>query len=96
MPATSTDLALVAHWINGKEQAGASGRTPFELLTDALDRLVAAGILSAERRPGAEFLAWSAVHGLATLLINGPLRALGPEQAEGLIRRIVDLVEQGL
>ena len=27
MPATTTDLALVAHWIDGKEQAGASGRT---------------------------------------------------------------------
>lgn len=88
----STDLESAT----SGSRAGASGRTPFELLTDALDRLVAAGILSAERRPGAEFLAWSAVHGLATLLINGPLRALGPEQAEGLIRRIVDLVEQGL
>ena len=27
MPATTTDIALVAHWIDGKEQAGASGRT---------------------------------------------------------------------
>jgi AcrR family transcriptional regulator len=77
-------------------RAGASGRTPFGLLTDALDRLVTVGGLSAERRPGAEFLAWSAVHGLATLLINGPLRAVGRDQAETLIRRVVDMVEQGL
>ncbi|SDO10719.1 malonate-semialdehyde dehydrogenase (acetylating) / methylmalonate-semialdehyde dehydrogenase [Cryobacterium flavum] len=27
MPGTTTDLALVAHWINGKEQPGISGRT---------------------------------------------------------------------
>ena len=27
MPATATDLALVAHWIDGKEQPGTSGRT---------------------------------------------------------------------
>ncbi|MDJ0378512.1 CoA-acylating methylmalonate-semialdehyde dehydrogenase [Cryobacterium sp. PH31-L1] len=27
MPANTTDLALVAHWIDGKEQAGMSGRT---------------------------------------------------------------------
>ncbi|WP_104131928.1 CoA-acylating methylmalonate-semialdehyde dehydrogenase [Cryobacterium sp. M91] len=27
MPATATDLALVAHWIDGKEQPGVSGRT---------------------------------------------------------------------
>ena len=26
MPATATDLALVAHWIDGKEQPGTSGR----------------------------------------------------------------------
>ncbi|TFD72063.1 TetR/AcrR family transcriptional regulator [Cryobacterium fucosi] len=77
-------------------RAGAVGRGPFELLTDALDRLVAVGVLPGGRRPGAEFLAWSAVHGLAMLLINGPLRALEAGQAEVLIRRVVDMVEQGL
>lgn len=88
----STDLESAT----SGSRAGTSGRTPFQLLTDALDRLVAVGALPAERRPGAEFLAWSAVHGLAMLLINGPLRALGPDQAEALIRRVVDMVEQGL
>ncbi len=88
----STDLESAT----SAERAGATGRTPFELLTEALDRLVDVGGLSAERRPGAEFLAWSAVHGLAMLLINGPLKALGQGQAEALIQRVVDLVEQGL
>src|SRR5436190_3842807 len=45
------------------EKAGASGLNPFQLLGLALDRMVAAGVLAAERRPAAEFLAWSTVHG---------------------------------
>ena len=75
---------------------GPGGRTPFELLGDALDALAAAGALAPERRPNAEFLAWSAVHGLAMLLIDGPLRALDPAQAEGVGRRLLAMVEQGL
>jgi len=77
-------------------RAGNSGRTPFQLLTTALDDLVAVGALPAERRPGAEFLAWSAVHGLAALLIDGPLRALDPVYVQSLIDRVVTMVEQGL
>ncbi|HEX2729100.1 MAG TPA: TetR/AcrR family transcriptional regulator, partial [Rubrobacteraceae bacterium] len=46
-------------------RAGEGGLTPFQLLGSALDGLVEAGVLPRERRPGAEFLAWSAVHGLA-------------------------------
>src|SRR5690349_7000190 len=48
---------------------------PFRLLSAALDGLVAAGALAAERRPDAEYLAWSAVHGLAMLVIEGPLHS---------------------
>ncbi|MCZ3133285.1 WHG domain-containing protein, partial [Acinetobacter baumannii] len=55
-------------------KAGRGGLNPFQLLGAALDRLVEAGVLPAERRPGAEYLAWSAVHGLALLIIDGPLR----------------------
>lgn len=77
-------------------RAGPSGLTPFQLLADALDQLVEAGVLPPERRPGAEFLAWSAVHGLATLLIDGPLRAVDDEQAQEIGRRLVEMVDQGL
>jgi hypothetical protein len=41
------------------------------------------GVLPPERRPGAEFLAWSAVHGLGMLLIDGPLRGL--DEATGMM-----------
>ena len=75
---------------------GPGGRTPFELLGDALDALVAAGALPAAHRPGADLLAWSAVHGLATLLLTGPLRSLDASTVEALGSRLLDMVERGL
>ena len=78
------------------ERAGASGLTPFTLLSTALDGLVEAGVLPAERRPGAEFLAWSAVHGLAALLLDGPLRGLDPATAQTAGQALIDMVERGL
>lgn len=77
-------------------RAGAGGRTPFQLLSDALDDLVDAGALAPDRRPGAEFLAWSAVHGLATLLIDGPLRAVDDDTAARLTARLVRMVDAGI
>ncbi|GAA2334206.1 TetR/AcrR family transcriptional regulator [Streptomyces cuspidosporus] len=76
--------------------AGAGGRTPFELLGAALDDLVETGLLPEDRRPGAEFLAWSAVHGLAVLLIDGPLRGLHPTQAQDAGRQVIDMIERGI
>jgi AcrR family transcriptional regulator len=75
---------------------GPGGLTPFQLLTNAMDDLATAGGFPTERRPGAEFLAWSAVHGLAMLLIDGPLRALDDASAQRLVQRVIDMVEQGL
>ncbi|WP_353193692.1 TetR/AcrR family transcriptional regulator [Pandoraea pnomenusa] len=80
----------------GPEKAGASGLNPFELLGAALDAMVAAGIIGAAQRPGAEYLAWAAVHGLAVLVIDGPLRELPDDQVDGLGRRLVAMVERGL
>ena len=77
-------------------KAGEGGLTPFQLLGSALDGLVEAGMLPPERRPGAEFLAWSAVHGLAMLLIDGPLRGLDEVTGDDVGRRLIDMVERGL
>lgn len=76
-------------------KAGPSGRTPFELLTVAIDGLVASGVMPASRRPQAEFLAWSAVHGFALLVIDGPLRALPRPQVDAVAQRVIDMVEAG-
>ncbi len=78
------------------EGRGPGGRTPFELLGHALDDLVDAGGLSPGNRLGADLLAWSAVHGLATLLLTGPLRALDADTVEALGGRLLDMVERGL
>lgn len=77
-------------------RAGASGLSPFLLLGSVLDELVEAGALPKKRRPAAEFLAWSSVHGLAMLLIDGPLRALDRKQTHAIVERLLDMVEQGL
>ncbi len=77
-------------------RAGSSGRNPFQLLGDALDRYVEAGLLPPERRPGAEYLAWSAVHGLAMLALDGPLRGASRPMIRALGERIVGMVERGL
>ncbi len=78
------------------EARGPGGRTPFELLSDALDELVEARVVSLEQRPGAELLAWSAVHGLAVLAVNGPLRALSREALEATTDRLLLMVDAGL
>jgi AcrR family transcriptional regulator len=78
------------------EKAGESGLNPFQLLGAALDRLARCGGISAKRRSGAEHVAWSAVHGLAMLSIDGPLRRLPVKQFESLGRRLLDMVEDGL
>ena len=78
--------------------AMAAGDTPhpFRLLGAALDRFVAAGILPAARRPGAEYLAWSAVHGLALLVTDGPLHAMTAAERAAIEERLLDMVEKGL
>lgn len=76
-------------------KSGPSGRSPLELLSVALDEFVASGIMPESRRPQAEFLAWSSVHGFALLCIDGPLRALPREQADAVTQRVIDMVEAG-
>jgi AcrR family transcriptional regulator len=78
------------------EQAGSTGLNPFQLLSLALDRMETADVLPAERRTGAEYLAWSAVHGLAMLVIEGPLRGMDNHQLETLVPRLLAMVENGI
>ena len=75
---------------------GASSMDPFELLGHTLDGMVQAGLLPPARRPGAEFMAWSAVHGMAMLMLDGPLRGLDEAGCQALAERLVAMVEQGL
>lgn len=79
-----------------RQLAGDTGHAPFELLSGALDELTSLGVLPPDRRPGAEFIAWSAVHGLAVLLIDGPLRDVASTELRDIERRVLDTIELGL
>ena len=77
-------------------KTGKSGLNPFQLLTSALDKMAEAGVLPLQRRPGAEYIAWSAVHGLAFLIIEGPLSGASDKEIQGLSERLLQMVEKGL
>ncbi|MEU6136874.1 TetR/AcrR family transcriptional regulator [Nocardioides sp. NPDC047086] len=69
---------------------------PYAFLTTALDDLVAAGWLAPELRPDAETAAWSTVHGLAVLLIDGPYAACPDAERDRLINATLGMVVRGL
>jgi AcrR family transcriptional regulator len=70
-------------------EARPRGRDPYQILMESLDGLVKAGVISPAARPGAEIVAWSSVHGLATLVVEGSLELSAAERAasQGLIFR---------
>jgi AcrR family transcriptional regulator len=69
---------------------------PYSVLGAALDELVEVGTLTPERRVGAEYAAWSAVHGLSSLLLDGPLRELPEPEIEHAIGTVLTVVRRGL
>jgi AcrR family transcriptional regulator len=69
---------------------------PFQILIRCIDDLVAAGVLASDRREGLDAAAWAAVHGLATLFLDGPLRALDSAQKQLVTDRLHDVFQQGL
>ena len=69
---------------------------PYTMLTARLDELVAVGALPAERRPGAEYAAWSAVHGLSSLIVEGPLRDIPDDEIERAVATVIGVVRRGL
>ncbi len=72
------------------------GLNPFQLLSLALDRMQESGLLSKKNRKDAEYLAWSTVHGLALLVLEGPLHQMPQAMVLGLGERLVLMVERGL
>ncbi|MGP4043965.1 TetR/AcrR family transcriptional regulator [Streptomyces sp. 2A115] len=68
----------------------------FNLLTATLDEVVATGRMPAENRPGAEGTAWATVHGLALLMLDGPLARLSVEQRDAMVERSLATLTAGL
>jgi len=69
---------------------------PFQLLLDSLDGMVAAGTLSAERRPYAEWACWSAVHGFADIAVHGPLQWQPAPVIDALAASVVEAAITGV
>jgi AcrR family transcriptional regulator len=65
------------------------GRDPLQLLVDTLDGMVRAGAITEAARQGAEISTWAAVHGLASLLVEGglPLGAAEGARTYGVLLR---------
>jgi AcrR family transcriptional regulator len=74
---------------------GSGSPEPLEVLGRVLDETVTAGLLEPELRPGAAIAAWSAVHGLAVLLLDGPLPT-SPAGVTFATRQVLDAVERAL
>jgi AcrR family transcriptional regulator len=84
-----------AHSGDRTRGAGDSGLMPGELLEQALDGMLDAGVLDAADRNIAATNAWAAVHGLSGLLL-GPMAGQAPSAQETLIDAFLDLVGRGL
>lgn len=79
----------------GTPGLGDSGLMAYELLEQALDGMVNAGVLEPADRATAATNAWGAVHGLSMLLL-GPMAGEATPAPEPLIDAYLDLVCRGL
>ncbi len=69
---------------------------PYALLSERLDEMVTAGLMTPQRREGAEIAAWSAVHGFAVLVMEGPLADVPEQQREAMLDVVLRVVREGL
>jgi AcrR family transcriptional regulator len=76
--------------------ADGHGPTPFQLLSSALDELVTAGVLPANRRPDAEYSVWSSVHGMTVLITQGPLRGMPAQFVRHVSDQLLAFIIRGL
>jgi len=78
------------------EPADLSLIAPYQMLVESIDALVAVGLMPPDRRQWAETFAWSTVHGLAMLLLDGPLRQCPTAEQEQIIDRVLAGIALGL
>jgi hypothetical protein len=80
----------------GEVTARIAASRPYQILSVSLDELVAAGLLNPARRAVAPIAFWAAVHGLATLLVDGPLAAMTEQEQNLAIQRTLDILIEGI
>jgi AcrR family transcriptional regulator len=89
-------VARVAFAAGRTEPATRVSPHPHDVLAAELDRLADTGALPATARPGAEFVIWAAMHGLAVLLADGLIRLDGPQAIDREAERVLGAVLTGL
>ena len=93
----ATAFALPQQHAYGAEDDGAKQeRTPLGHLRSVLDELVDGGVLTQLRRKDIEYTIWSAVHGLAVLVGQGPLRDVSAATRRHLEELTFTFIGQGL
>jgi AcrR family transcriptional regulator len=70
--------------------------TPWTLLGKSLDALVADGVLTADRRPGAELKAWTVVHGFASLTLDGQATTSSAQECAASLESLLEFTVVGL
>lgn len=69
---------------------------PFELLQRQIEQLVQTARLPPRARRYASLVAWSAMHGLSMLALDGQLDRLSDKQRDEVVNRLVRMVDAGL
>lgn len=82
-----------ANWVM---QAHNTPNNPFALLSESLDGLRSAGLITADARANAEVRAFSAIHGLTCLTISNVFKDLTPDQKWQQLELVKDNVLGGL
>src|ERR1700756_3067249 len=84
------------HAYGAPDDGTGQDRTPLGQLRTVLDELVDAGVLRRQRRAGIEYPIWSAVHGLAVLTGQGPLRDVPDAARHRLEQLTLGFIGEGL
>lgn len=69
---------------------------PYHVLVTVLDEMAAAGALEPRRRENAEIPMWALVHGLSSLILEGPYQKLPRAEQAALVESALELVISGL
>ena len=93
----ATAFALPQAHAYGTPSDGAEpDRSPLGQLRTVLDELVGAGVLDGQRRDGIEYPIWSAVHGMAVLAGQGPLRDVPDATRQHLEQLTLTFIGSGI
>lgn len=80
----------------GAAEADDDSSSPYDILSAVLDEMVATGAMPAKARPGAEAPAWAMVHGLASLMLEGPYGDMPAAERAAMVAMSLEITAAGL